>query len=57
MNYSIYFSQGEKSTAEIEDYHSHNTERLDVDDVKVLISKLAIVRKELFAEEVDDFMV
>ncbi len=57
LNYSMYFSQGEKSMAEIEDYHSHNTERLNVDGVKVLISKLAIVRKELFAEEVDEFMV
>jgi UDP-N-acetylglucosamine 4,6-dehydratase/5-epimerase len=57
LNYSMYFSQGEKSMAEIEDYHSHNTERLDVDGVKDLISKLAIVRKELFAEEVDEFMV
>jgi UDP-N-acetylglucosamine 4,6-dehydratase len=57
LNYSIYFSQGEKSLTEIEDYHSHNTVRLDVEGVKSLISKLAIVRKELFAEEVDEFMV
>ena len=57
LNYSMYFSQGEKNMAEIEDYHSHNTERLDVDGVKSLISKLAIVRKELFAEEVDEFVV
>ena len=57
LNYSMYFSQGEKSMAEIEDYHSHNTERLDIDGVKSLISKLSIVRKELFAEEVDEFMV
>ena len=57
LNYSMYFSQGEKNMAEIEDYHSHNTERLDVDGVKDLISKLAIVRKELFGEEVDEFMV
>jgi UDP-glucose 4-epimerase len=57
LNYSIYFSQGEKSMAEIEDYHSHNTDRLDVDGVKSLISKLAIVRREFFGEEVDEFMV
>jgi len=57
LNYSIYFSQGEKSMAGVEDYHSHNTERLDVDKVKKLISTLAIVRKELFAEEVDEFIV
>jgi len=57
LNYSIYFSQGEKSMAEIEDYHSHNTERLDVEGVKSIISKLAIVRREFFGEEVDEFIV
>ena len=57
LNYSIYFSEGEQNIAKIEDYHSHNTQRLDVDEVKKLISTLAIVRKELFAEEVDEFMV
>jgi UDP-N-acetylglucosamine 4,6-dehydratase len=56
LNYSMYFSEGEKNIAEIEDYHSHNTERLNVEAVKNLISKLALVRKELFAEEVDGFM-
>jgi UDP-glucose 4-epimerase len=53
----MYFSEGEKNMGEVEDYHSHNTERLDVDKVKKLISSLAIVRKELFAEEVDDFLM
>jgi UDP-glucose 4-epimerase len=57
LNYSMYFSEGKKSITEIEDYHSHNTERLNVDGVKNLISKLAIVRKELFDEEVDEFIV
>ncbi len=56
LNYSIYFSEGEKNLAKIEDYHSHNTERLNVDDVKKLISKLAIVRREFFGEEVDEFI-
>lgn len=57
LNYSMFFSEGEKNLAEIEDYHSHNTERLNVEGVKKLISTLAIVRKELFAEEVADFLV
>jgi UDP-glucose 4-epimerase len=57
LNYSMFFSEGEKNIATIEDYHSHNTERLNVEGVKNLISKLALVRKELFAEEVDEFMV
>jgi UDP-glucose 4-epimerase len=57
LNYSMYFSEGEKNIAEIEDYHSHNTERLNVEGVKNLISKLALVRKELFGEDVGEFIV
>ncbi len=57
LNYSMYFSEGEKKLAEIEDYHSHNTERLNVEGVKNLISQLALVKKELFGEEVADFLV
>jgi UDP-N-acetylglucosamine 4,6-dehydratase len=57
LNYAIYFSEGEKEITKIEDYHSHNTERLDVEGVKALISKLAYVRKELFGEAVEDFLV
>lgn len=57
LNYSMYFSKGEKNIAEIEDYHSHNTIRLNVEGVKNLISKLPLLRKELFAEDVDEFMV
>jgi UDP-glucose 4-epimerase len=57
LNYSMYFSEGERNIATIEDYHSHNTERLDVEGVKNLISKLALVRKELFGEDVGEFIV
>ena len=57
LNYSMYFSDGEKNLTEIEDYHSHNTERLNVEGVKNLISELALVKKELFGEEVADFLV
>jgi UDP-N-acetylglucosamine 4,6-dehydratase len=57
LNYAMYFSEGEQDVAKIEDYHSHNTERLDVEGVKNLISKLALVRKEIFGEIVGDFIV
>ena len=57
LNYSMYFSVGEKNIATIEDYHSQNTERLDVEGVKNLISKLAFVRKQLFGEDVGEFIV
>lgn len=55
LNYSMYFSEGEQNIADIQDYHSHNTVRLKIDDVKKLISKLSIVRKELFSENLDVF--
>jgi UDP-glucose 4-epimerase len=57
LNYSMFFSEGVKRVSDILDYHSHNTERLDVEGVKSLLSKLAIVRKELFSEKIDKFSV
>jgi UDP-N-acetylglucosamine 4,6-dehydratase len=57
LNYALYFSQGEQDISKIEDYHSHNTERLDVEGVKALIAQLAYIRKELFNESVDDYLV
>jgi UDP-glucose 4-epimerase len=57
LNYALYYSQGEQDISKIEDYHSHNTERLDVEGVKALIGQLAYVRKELFNESVDDYLV
>jgi len=57
LNYALYFSEGEANISEIEDYHSHNTNRLGVEGVKSLVKKLAYVRQELFGEEVEDFLV
>ncbi len=57
LNYAMYFSEGEQDIAKVEDYHSHNTERLDVEGVKKLISGLGLVRREIFGENVDEFLV
>ncbi len=45
LNYARFFSEGTESVAEVEDYHSHNTERLDVEGMKQLLLKLDIVVK------------
>ena len=50
LNYAQYFSEGEVDLSEIEDYHSHNTTRLDVEGIKKLLSQLPIVRKNIFGE-------
>jgi UDP-glucose 4-epimerase len=47
LNYSKYFSRGEESISELDDYTSHNTERLDVDQVKTLLLKLDFIQEEL----------
>ena len=49
LNYKAYFSEGEHETVHHEDYHSHNTERLDVEGVKALLLSLPEVQAELTA--------
>lgn len=50
LNYNQYFSEGEKDISKIEDYHSHNTKQEDVEGMKKLLSKLPLIRKEVFGE-------
>ncbi len=47
LNYKAYFSEGEEKTAQLEDYHSHNTERLDVEGVMALLRSLPEIQDEL----------
>ncbi|RIV76038.1 SDR family NAD(P)-dependent oxidoreductase [Pelagerythrobacter aerophilus] len=47
LNYAAYFSEGETTTATMDDYHSHNTERLDVEGVRQLLLSLPEVQAEL----------
>lgn len=49
LNYSKYFSEGEAQIAELDDYTSHNTLRLDVEEVKSLLLKLDYIQEELHA--------
>lgn len=47
LNYSLYFTEGETSVSGQEDYHSHNTRRLDEDGLIDLLLKLDFVRDTL----------
>lgn len=49
LNYAKYFSEGEEKIAEFDDYTSHNTLRLNVEQVKSLLLKLDYVQEELNA--------
>ena len=55
LNYNQYFSEGETDISKIEDYHSHNTERLGVAEMKKLLVKLPLIRKEVFGEDVAQY--
>ncbi|KZY88481.1 UDP-glucose 4-epimerase [Oleiphilus sp. HI0081] len=47
LNYEKYFSEGNKEEISYEDYHSHNTEQLDVSQVEEVLLSLKEVRDEL----------
>jgi len=51
LNYGKYFEQGRTELSEIEDYNSHNTQRLDVEDMKQLLLKLEFMRKTVAGEK------
>lgn len=50
LNYAQYFSEGKTEVSRNEEYHSHNTGRLDVEGMKQLLLKLPMVRKDVLGE-------
>ena len=49
LNYAQFFVEGDLKLSSIKDYTSHNTEQLEVDDVKNLLFKLDFIRDQLNA--------
>jgi UDP-N-acetylglucosamine 4,6-dehydratase/5-epimerase len=47
LNYAKYVSSGEEKISNIDDYTSHNTDRLNVEQVKELLLSLDYIKKEL----------
>lgn len=47
LNYSLFFSQGTPRTNSMDDYHSHNTKRLDFEAMKTLLLTLSEVREAI----------
>lgn len=50
LNYNQYFSEGIEDVSKFEEYHSHNTHRLDVEGMKELLLKLPMVREDVLGE-------
>ena len=51
LNYDKYFTKGNEELSKVEDYHSHNTRRLDVEGMKELLLKLRFIREDLGLEQ------
>jgi UDP-N-acetylglucosamine 4,6-dehydratase/5-epimerase len=49
LNYAKYFSEGNQNVSIAEDYTSHNTHRLNVEEIKQLLLSLDFIREELNA--------
>jgi UDP-glucose 4-epimerase len=47
LNYDKFVSQGDEDISKVEDYHSHNTHRLDVEEMKELLMKLEMIQEDL----------
>lgn len=53
MNYEKYFEMGNKEVETIEDYNSHNTYRLNTDEMITLLRKLPYINKIESGEKAD----
>lgn len=47
LNYDKYFVEGQEKVSKLEDYHSHNTKRLDVEGMTQLLLKLDVIQENL----------
>lgn len=51
LNYDNYFIEGRKETSYLDDYHSHNTHRLNVEEMKKLLLSLDYIKDEIELEK------
>ena len=49
LNYAKFFSEGEEKISHLNDYTSHNTNRLNVEQIKALLLQLDYIKEELNA--------
>ena len=54
LNYGLYFDTGRSDVSVKDDYNSHNTSRLSVDEMAEMLLSLDIVRRALAGETLDE---
>lgn len=50
LNYNKYFIEGEEKVSKYIDYHSHNTNQLDISEMTNLLLKLQMIKEEIDSE-------
>lgn len=53
LNYDKFFTEGNEEVSKIEDYHSHNTRRLDIEGMKEQLMRLRFIQADLGMIEAD----
>ncbi len=53
LNYAMYFTEGQREISTLDDYTSHNTERLSVAGVKTLLLKLDFIQRHLLGSDAE----
>ncbi|MBN2215640.1 MAG: polysaccharide biosynthesis protein [Bacteroidales bacterium] len=53
LNYNKFFTEGESKVASIEEYTSHNTQRLNVEETKQLLLRLRFIREDVLKEKLE----
>jgi UDP-N-acetylglucosamine 4,6-dehydratase len=51
LNYEQYYSEGTQDSFSHEEYHSHNTEELDIEGMKQLLFKLPMIRRDILGDK------
>jgi UDP-N-acetylglucosamine 4,6-dehydratase/5-epimerase len=54
LNYARYFSEGIPDVSDYEEYHSHNTRILNIEEMKNLLLKLSMIRKDVLGEDLNN---
>jgi UDP-N-acetylglucosamine 4,6-dehydratase/5-epimerase len=54
LNYGLYFDKGCSEVSAVDDYNSHNTRRLSVDEMTQMLLSLDIVQRALAGEKIEE---
>jgi UDP-glucose 4-epimerase len=54
LNYALYFTEGQREISTLDDYTSHNTERLSLPGLKQMLLKLDFIQRHLRGKDVAD---